>query len=405
MFMKIFIQTFLAIIICTNLVAQDIAQWRGKNRDGVYNETGLLKKWPDGGPKLLWHFDELGDGHASAAVTSSAVYTAGMVGDKGFVYAFDLTGKLLWKTEYGTEWTENWNGVRSTPLIYKDKLYIFSSFGILICMESKTGKILWTVDTFKEYGGRNITWGVTENLLIDGDKIFCTPGGEEANVIALNKDNGNLIWKSKGNGEKSAYNSSMLITLPKYKILVCMTEKTILGIDASHGNLLWTIPQPNQWFVHANTPYYKDGYLYCLSGYGKGGVMIKLENDGTTATEVWRNNILENRIGGFVVMNNQIIGLSDKIKKLESLDWATGKELYSLPINSSGNIITADGLLYFYSEAGNVGLVEPKADGFNLVSSFKVPFGANQHWAHLVINNKKLFVRHGSSLMVYDIAN
>jgi outer membrane protein assembly factor BamB len=289
-------------------------------------------------------------------------------------------------------------------LVYGDKLYIFSSFGILTCIDSKTGKILWTVDTFKEYGGRNITWGVTENLLIDGDKIFCTPGGEEANVIALNKDNGKLIWKSKGNGEKSAYNSPLIINLPKSKLLVCMTEKSILGIDASHGNLLWSIPQPNQWSVHANTPYYKDGYFYCLSGYGKGGVMIKLENNGTAATEAWRNNTLENRMGGFVVLNNQIIGLSDKVRKLESLDWATGKEIASQPINSSGNIICAEGLLYLYTEAGNVSLVEPKADGFNLVSSFKVPFGANQHWSHLVINNKKLYVRHGTSLMVYDIA-
>jgi hypothetical protein len=132
--------------------------------------------------------------------------------------------------------------------------------------------------------------------------------------------------------------------------------------------------------------------------------MIKLENDGTTATEAWRNNTLENRMGGFVVLNNQIIGLSDKVRKLESLDWATGNEMSSLAINSSGNIISAEGLLYLYTEAGNVSLVETKTDGFNLISSFKVPYGANQHWSHLVINNKKLFVRHGTSLMVYDIA-
>jgi len=401
--MKVLVQTLLAVIICTNLLAQDIAQWRGKNRDGIYNETGLLKKWPDQGPMLLWHFDDLGDGHASAAVTTSAVYTAGMVADKGFVYALDLTGKLLWKTEYGTEWTENWNGVRSTPLVYNNKLYIFSSFGLLVCMDAKTGKILWSVDTFKEYAGQNIQWGVTENLLIDGDKIFCTTGGIDANVVALNKDDGKLIWKSKGNGEKSAYNSPCLITLANRKILVSQTEKSILGIDVSSGNLLWSVEQPNQWSVHANTAIYKDGYLYCMSGYGKGGVMLKLDADGARVTEVWRNNVLENRIGSFVVLNDHIFGSSDKVKKLECIDWVTGKEMYSVNM-VPGNIIAAEGLLYCYSEAGNVGLVEPKADSFNVISSFKVPFGANQHWSHLVINNKKLYVRHGTSLMVYDIA-
>ena len=203
--MKIFIQTLLAAVISIQIAAQDIAQWRGVNRDGIYNESGLLKKWPDEGPKLLWHFDELGDGHTSAAVTGSMIVTSGMVGDKGFVYAFDFGGKLLWKTEYGTEWTQNWNGVRSTPLVYKDKIYVYSAFGKLVCLNAKDGKVEWTVDAMKDFEGRNITWGVTENLLIDDNKLFCNVGGLDANVIALDKNTGKLIWKSKGIGGRSAY--------------------------------------------------------------------------------------------------------------------------------------------------------------------------------------------------------
>jgi outer membrane protein assembly factor BamB len=403
-FNKSIIISLILISINLNINAQDIAQWGGNNRDGIYSDKGLLKKWPDAGPTLLWHYDNLGDGHSSAAVTSSAVYTAGMVGDKGFIYSFDLNGQLLWKSEYGTEWTQNWNGVRSSPLVYHNKVYIYSSFGILVCLDSKTGKILWTIDTFKDYDGQNITWGVTENLLCDGDKIFCTPGGTEANVIAVNADNGKLIWKCKGNSEKSAYNSPCLITLPNRKILVTMTEKSILGIDAATGTLLWSAEQTNQWSVHANTPVFRNGYLYCMSGYGKGGVMLKLKGDGSGVNEVWRDATLENRIGSYVVLDNHIIGVSDKLKKLECLDWSTGKEIYSLNVSSPGNIIYDDGLLYCYSEAGSVALIEPQPDQFNIVSSFKVPFGANQHWAHLVINNKRLYVRHGTSLMVYDVA-
>lgn len=402
---KILVITMLIIgIIDFNLSGQDFAQWGGKNRDGNYPETGLMKKWPDTGPTLLWHYDELGDGHASAAVTSTAVYTAGLVGDKGFVFAFDLSGTLLWKTEYGTEWTQNWNGVRSTPLVYRGKIYIYSSFGKLVCMDSKTGQILWNIDTFKDYDGQNITWGVTENLLFDGEKIFCTPGGTEANVIALNADNGKLLWKSKGNGEKSAYNSPCLITLQNRKIIVIMTERSILGIDDSDGTLLWKVDQPNKYSVHANTPYYKNGFLYCMSGYGKGGVMLRLSDDGSSVSEVWRDSILESTIGDFVCLNDRIYGTSDKLKTLECLDWTTGKEIYSLNMLAPGNIISAGGLIYFYSQSGVVALIEPQSDRFNVISSFKVPFGANQHWAHLVIQNKRLYVRHGTSLMVYDIA-
>jgi outer membrane protein assembly factor BamB len=402
--MKKLIHALLLVTICLNLPAQEIIQWHGVNRDGIYNESDLLKQWPEGGPKLLWHFDALGDGHSSAAVTSSMIYTAGTIDGKGNVFAFDLDGKLLWKTEYGTEWTENWPGTRSTPLIYGDDLYLMNGFALITCMDAKTGKIKWSNDLMKNFDGRNITWGMTENLLIDDNKLFCTLGGTEANIVALDKNSGQLIWKSKGNGEKSAYGSPLLIKLANKHLLVTMTEKSILGIDASTGNMLWRIEQTNQWSVHANTPIYNNGYIYCVSGYGKGGVMIKLSDDGSSATEAWRNATLENRMGGVILLNNHIYGPSDSKRKLICLDWKSGNELFSLAGMAPGNIIAAEGLLYCYSEAGTVGLVEPKADSFNLLSSFKVPFGANQHWAHLVIHNKRLYVRHGASLMVYDIA-
>ena len=257
----------------------------------------------------------------------------------------------------------------------------------------------------KDYDGKNIVWGVTEILLVDGNKLFCTPGGTEANVIALDKNTGKLIWKSKGKGELSAYCSPMLIKLSNKKIVVTMTASSIIGIDASNGNLLWSHEQTNQYSVHANTPLYSNGFLYCVSGYGKGGVMLKLSADGLSVTEIWRNTSLDNRMGGVVLLNGKLYGGGDKSRKWIVLDWKTGNEVCATELFSkTGNTISADGMLYCYSENGEVGLVEPKADGFNLISKFKVPFGANQHWAHLVIKDKKLYMRHGTSLMVYSIA-
>jgi hypothetical protein len=141
----------LAGFFCMSLGAQDVAQWRGPQRTGIYNEKGLLKQWPESGPKMIWHFDELGEGHSSAAVTSSGVYTTGMLNGTGYVYAIDLKGKLLWKKEYGPEWTENHFGVRSTPLVIKDRLYLMSSFGKLFCMNTANGQTIWSIDIFKEF--------------------------------------------------------------------------------------------------------------------------------------------------------------------------------------------------------------------------------------------------------------
>jgi outer membrane protein assembly factor BamB len=404
--MKYLLSLITLSLLSANIIsAQEASQWRGKDRDGIYDEKGLLRSWPAAGPKLLWHYDNIGDGFASASVVAhDRIFTAGATNGKGSIFAFTLDGKLIWSTPYGDEFTESFPGSRSTPLINDGKVYLMSAFGKIVCLSADKGTLLWSVDVMKEYDGRNITWGVTENLLINGDKLFCTVGGIKNNVIALNKNTGKLIWSSKGNGEVSAYCSPMIINLPARKILVTMTEKSILGIDAETGSKLWSHTQVNQWAVHANTPLYNNGYLYCVSGYGCGGVMLKLSADGTKIEDVWKNTALDSRMGGMVLLNGKVYGMGDQIKGLHCLDWKTGKELaFDKMNNKFGNIIAADGMLYTYDESGEVDLIEPTLTGFKKISSFKVPFGTQQHWAHLVIENGRLYVRHGNSLMVYDI--
>lgn len=397
--------SFILVISALQLLSQEISQWRGPNRDGIYPESGLLKDWPAEGPKLLWHFDELGDGHASAAVTKDMVYTCGTEGSNGFVIALNHSGSKVWKTIYGPEWVESWEGVRSTPLIVGDKLFIMSSYGLVTSMDANTGKILWKVDLFKDYDGRNIKWGVTENLLMVDGKIICTPGGIDANIIALDKNTGKLVWKSKGVGEKSAYCSPQLINRGGKKIIVTQTESHIIGMDASTGKLLWKHPQPNKYSVHANTPLYHNGQLYCVSGYGKGGVMLQVSEDGNSIKELWRNTTLDSRMGGMVLFDGRIYGSGDASRTWVCLDWKIGKELFTDKFLKNGNIILADNMLYCYGDGGNIALVKPEADKFNVISKFKVPYGEKQHWAHLVIADKKLYVRHGTSLMVYSLAD
>ncbi len=396
---------FLILIISLSINAQDVAQWRGPNRDGIYNESGLLKKWPAAGPKLLWHFDELGDGHTSAAITGSGIFTSGMVNGNGFVFAFDQSGKLLWKKEYGKEWAENWNGTRSTPLVVDDKLYVLSSYWKLVCLNTSNGQTIWSADLQKDYGAKDNEWGISENLLYDGNVLYCTPGGSGASLVALDRNTGKMIWKSKGNGNKSAYCSPIMIKVQNRKIIITMMEKSVCAFEASTGKLLWQYEHINDTGVHPNVPVYINGYLYCTSGYGKGGEMLKLSGDGNSVTEVWKNSELDSRTGGVVVLNGRIYGSGDRNRKIFCLDWQTGKQVFSTKEMAPATLIANDGLLYIYSESGKIFLVEPKTDGFNILSSFAVPFGANPHWAHLVIKDKKLYVRHGTSLMVYDIAN
>ncbi|MFC2103909.1 PQQ-binding-like beta-propeller repeat protein [Bacteroidota bacterium] len=392
-------------LISYHIFSQETVQWRGENRDGIYNETGLLQKWPNNGPELLWHFDDLGVGHSSAAVTTDKIFTCGTKDGIGFIVALNHQGELLWKTEYGKEWIESWDGVRTTPLIKGNKLYQMSAYGVIHCMNKNTGEIIWKVDVMKQYGGVNIAWGITENLLIHNDKLFCAVGGSENNVIALNKDTGTLIWSSKGNSEASAYCSPIVINHNNRYIFVTQTANSILGFNVENGDLLWKHTQTNQYAVHANTPLYHNGQIYIVSGYGKGGVMLKLSDDGKSVTELWRNTDIDHKSGGFVLVDGKLYGASDRGNSWHCIDWENGQTLYSSTMFKVGNIIYADSKLYSYSEAGEVGLFEPMENNFKNLGKFNVPYGDKQHWAHLVINNKKLYVRHGGSLMVYNIGN
>ncbi|MCX6283632.1 MAG: PQQ-binding-like beta-propeller repeat protein, partial [Bacteroidetes bacterium] len=231
----------------------------------------------------------------------------------------------------------------------------------------------------------------------------CTPGGPEANVIALDRNTGKLIWKCAAKGEASGYCSPAIFTYNNRRILVTQTASSILGIDTENGRFLWSVDQPNTWSVQANTPVYIDGSVYCVSGYGKGGVMLKLSSDGNSVTETWRSTSIGNRMGGFVVLNGKIFGSDDSGKAWYCTDWKTGTDMYSGKVTGKGNIISAEGLLYLYGDNGEIVLAQPTPTDFGKIASFKVPFGTAQHWSHLVIKNGRLYVRHGNSLMVYDI--
>ena len=401
--MKVFPLLIAGFLAFSTADAQEPTTWRGPGSTGIYPETGLMKTWNANGPDIIWHFSELGDGFSSPVFANGKIYVSASEGNIGYIYALSQDGKLLWKSTYGEEWVENYNGTRATPSVMGDMLYMYSGKGGVTCMNSSNGKVIWQKDVMKDLSGQNITWGVTETLVIDGNKLFVTPGGVTNNVVALNRMNGQVIWSSKGMGEKPAYCTPLLVKLPARKLLVTMTEKHIIGLDAETGNLLWSYEQTNQWAVHANTPlFYKNG-LFCFSGYGQGGVKLDLNADGSQVTKGWFSKKLDSRIGGAVVVDGYIYGSGDNTRDWQCTDWNTGEQKYASQAIAKGNVIYADGMLYCYSEKGELALVPATPQGFTIAGKVKVELGSAQHWAHLVINDGRLFVRHGKSLIAYKI--
>jgi len=381
------------------------SQWRGPGRDGVYPGERLSKSWPASGPKTAWSAQGLGAGYSSPAVTVDRVYLTGMIRGEGILFAFDHSGKKIWQASYGSEWDGSSPGARTTPTVIGDKIYLVSAAGNIVCLGTD-GKKIWSVNLMKEFGAKNIDWGITESPLVDGDRVFCTPGGPEVLIAALDRHSGKTIWKIRGNGETSGYCSPRLVVHNRRRLLLTMSANALVGVDADTGTLLWRQSHVTEYDVNANTPLYLDGKVYTVSGYGTGGQMFELSADGTGIKRLWAQSALDSQMGGAVLVDGFIYGSGHNRRGWQCLDWKTGSVQYTArELGNKGAMIAADGMVYLYSESGDVALVRPDPLKFSVVSSFRIKEGSGEHWAHPVIKNGRLYVRHGDVLMVYQIAD
>jgi len=395
---------FLFVLLVTMFSRSTEAQWRGPERDGIYPGEKLLDVWPEAGPALLWFAEDIGKGFSSVAVTADRVFVTGMADETGYLSAFDLKGKRIWKLAYGPEWHADYPGARTTPVVVGNRIYLMSALGNVLCFDMD-GKKIWSVDMAQQFGTKKLRWGVTESLLVDGDRIFCTPGGPTTAVACLNRQTGEILWKSKGNGEPSSYCSPRLVTHHNRRLVVTMTAKSVIGVDADTGEFLWRHDHLTSYDVNPNTPLYHDGHLFTVSGYGTGGQKFRLNRDATGVESVWAQATLDSQFGSAVLIDGFLYGSGQKNRGWHCVDWETGEVKYTERVlGNKGNIIYADGMAYCYGENGGVGLVRLRPSAFEVVSSFKVDRGSGQHWAHLVIKQGRLFVRHGDALMVYDIS-
>ena len=387
-------------------------QWRGVNRDGKTSETGLMKTWPDQGPKQLWSIDGLGLGYSTVSIVDGMLYTTGMVDKRGILFALDEDGDIKWKKDYGPEWIRSFKGVRTTPTINDGNVYVISGQGQAACFDATTGDEKWIVDTFKMFDGKYGSWGISESPLIIDDKVICTPGGSKATFVALDKKTGKVVWASKSLDEKSSYCSPILVKRGGREIIVTMLAKSLVGVDAADGEILWQDnfadyqQKPKE--INPVTPLYHDGRIYATSGYDCGGAMYQLNEDGSKIQRKWVDTTLDCHHGGVILLDGNIYGANWKGNSggdWVCMNWDTGKIVYEdVWQKNKGAMTYADGMFYCYDEdEGTVALVKASPDKFDVVSSFQITVGKGKYWAHPVVCNGVLYIRHGEFLMAYDI--
>ena len=400
-----------AVLLSCSTKKPEIYQWRGKNRWGIFNEKNLLKKWPASGPAELWHIENIGSGYGSPTVTENEIFITGETDSLTTLYCLNLDGKTNWKTALGKAWATTYPGSRSAPTVVDDLVYVITGMGNLFCIKKESGEVVWSKNFKNDADGSYPRFGDAEAPVVDGDRIFWTPGGKENNVVALNRFNGNLIWSCKGFGERPGYNPGNIIELPSRKIFVTFSAYHLMGIDADTGELLWSQLQDNTppdkrapgiGDTHSNNIIFENGSIYYAAGDGNCGVKLKLSDDGTQITEVWRNKDFDSFMGGIVKINNTLYGCGTASKELKSIDATSGTITDSLTIGT-GALIAADQMLYYYNQRGQLSLVKYNEGNLAQVSMFKIKRGTREHFSHPVIKNGILYQRHGNALMAFDI--
>lgn len=382
-------------------------QFHGPNRDNISTEEGLLKQWPENGPDLVWTAQGLGHGFSTVSIAGGMIYTAGNIGGDTVITALDLDGKMVWQATNGKAWTRDHPGTRGTPTIDGDHVYHESPLGEVICLDAKTGKTIWQVNIIEQFQATNIKWALSESLLIDGDHVICCPGGPETSMVALNKRTGAVVWKAPSTGEPAGYASPILVEQQGLRIIVTMTSRAVIGVNADTGKLLWHVEHESYMGQNVMVPLVHDGYIFITTLQG-GSVkwQIRVVDGGASLKEVWRSGELENQHGGAVLVNGNLYGTSSSKNRNQwvCLDWETGKVTHVEGGVGKGSPTVADGMLYTLGERGTMGLVQPTAKGHEMVSSFRIPEGGKGNsWAHPVVCAGRLYIRHGEFLYAYDV--
>lgn len=413
----------------------DWPQWRGPNRDGVSKETGLLKEWPKAGPKLAWKVKIDGVGYSSPAIVGERIYVSAAEddakGQKEFVACLDARdGSRIWKTELPDNdkgYNGGWGcGPRSTPTVDGVRMYALSARGELMCLKTMDGSKEWGVSLTKDFGGGVPAWGYSESVLIDGDKLVCTPGGGKGTMLALNKRTGEKIWQSadpqdKGNKvsvkDGAAYASIIAADIGGVRQYITQTANAAIGVNASDGKLLWRVAELKRAVAVIPTPIVDGNYAFFTSGYGAGCELIKIDgSDGkiTAAAEYTKNPCLANHHGGVIRIGDYIYGHSDKGGKWVCFEYKKGGEDFVWQSNAlgKGSATYADGCLYCLAEdrKGIVVLMEISPEGWKQKGKFELPEKSSidrkmgMIWTHPVVANGKLYIRDLDWLFCFDVA-
>lgn len=414
--MKLTKKTILAVAVglCVangnGLMAMDWPQWRGPDRDDTTIQPNVMTDWPDGGPRKLWVYSESGNGYSGPAIVDGRLFVLGTRDRQDVLIALDAQeGKELWATPVGRLLEDSrGDGPRATPTVDGDHIYALGGRGDLICAKANNGTILWRVSMVEDLGGRVPGWGYSESVLVDGNRVVCTPGGEEGAIAALDKSNGRVIWRSEGFTDGAQYASPIKATIHGIPQYIQLTMDHVAGIAVEDGRVLWTSDWPGRTAV-IPTPIVHENYVYMTSSYGAGCKLVRIKPDRSTET-VYENKVMKNHHGGVVLLDGHVYGYSDGAGWV-CQKFMSGEMVWNERSFGKGSLTCVNKQLYCLEEgSGILKLVDASTEGwkpvdeFNLEPKSQIQRSPGRIWTHPVVANGRLYLRDQEHIIAYDVS-
>lgn len=338
---------------------------------------------------------EAGRDGALDAAELTAFYETTQAGKDGVLTVAELKGYYGgYRNSYG-------DGPRGTPTIDGKLVYVEGGSGDLTCLELATGKTVWHTNLSKDLGGGRPGWGYSESPLIEGDLVIVTPGGAKGTLAALDKHTGEVVWRST-NTEGAHYASPQAADIAGVRQIVQFASKNLFGVSLADGKLLWTYSHANNGTANVATPIIRGDYVYASSGYGTGGGLVKIKNDGGefTAEEIYFDKTLANHHGGVILVGEHLYGFGTG---LVCQNFMTGENAWKARSVTKGSLTYADGLLFLLGENYEVALAEADYGDYRETGRFKLEKLEKPAWNHPVVAGGKLYLRTGKRLTAYDV--
>jgi len=383
-------------------------QWGGPHQDFTASSAGLADKWPEDGPKKLWR-RELGEGYSAILVDGERLYTMGRVDGKEAAFCLNAkTGDTLWEHKYDTLIREGHikqfgEGPRSTPLLSEGKLYTIGVSGKMHCLDAADGRVVWSHGLWDEYEGTFLEHGYSSSAFAYKDRVIVMVGGEGHSLIALNKNDGSVIWKKLDFG--NSYSTPKLINLDGEDQLVCPMASEIVGIDPATGDLKWQIPFANQWKQNVSLPVWgSDNHLVISSPeIGTKGVKLVRNGGETKVEELWSTpkvrfyHATPVRVGDYVYGSSGEMGTCFYV----AVNVNTGEIGWRKRGLAKATTLYADGKLIILDEEGNLAIAKATPDDLDIMA--KVPLLEETAWTVPTLVGKTLYVRDKTQIMALDL--